>query len=125
VEYNTYQEVYVKLFRIMSAMKNGAKRISEGMQLKVKNRTTKLVFQKCLETKSSFVLGLKLKPKTSEFAGYAGKIKKLMQRNGMGNLDTYWMTLCVVCQVTIGTALKKLGNCKDCTMGKLQQENRE
>ncbi len=64
---------YVKLFSLMSAMKNGAKLISEGMKLMVENGPVKLKFKKCLEMKSSFVLGLEIKPKPSEFAGFTGK----------------------------------------------------
>jgi len=58
-------------------MKNGAKLTSEGMKLTVENSPIKLKFGKCLEMKSSFVLGLEIKPKTYKFAGYTGKIKKL------------------------------------------------
>jgi len=68
---------YVKLFSLTSAMKNGAKLISEGMKLTVKNSPVKLKFKKCLKTKNSFVLGLELKPKMSKFAGLTGKNKKV------------------------------------------------
>jgi len=74
---------YIKLFSLTSVMKKVAKIISEGMQLIMKNGPVTLTFQQCLETTSSFVLGLKIKPKVSEFSGYMGKIKNLMWQNGM------------------------------------------
>ncbi len=80
---------YIKLFSLTSAMKKGAKIISEGMQLIMKNGPVTLTFQQCLETTSSFVLGLKNKPKVSEFAGYTRKIENLMQQNGMDNSDMF------------------------------------
>jgi len=70
----------MKLFSITSAMKNGTNIISKEIQLMVENGTIKLIFEKCLEMKSSFVLGLKLKPKTSKFVGYAGESKDESKR---------------------------------------------
>jgi len=82
-------------------MKKGAKIISKGMQLIVKNGPVTLTFQQCLETTSSFVLGLEIKPKVSEFAGYTGKNRKLNAAEWHGNnLDMFLRTLCIVRQIT-------------------------
>jgi len=109
---------YMKLFSITSAMKNGAKIISEGMKLTVKNGPVKVEFDKCLETKSSFVLGLKIKPKTSKFAGFTGKSQKMdakewhrmlghVSDDTMRRMGNYY-----------GKTVEKLANCEDCVMGK-------
>jgi len=68
----------VKLFSITCAMKKEAKIVCKGMQLMVKNGMTKLTFKKCLETQSSFVVRLEIKPKTSNLQGMQGKVKKWM-----------------------------------------------
>jgi len=53
---------YVKLFSVTRAMKNGARAISEGNRMTIENGPNKLIFKNCLETGSSFVLGLELWP---------------------------------------------------------------
>jgi len=87
---------YVELFSVTSAMKNGAKIASKGMQLMVENGPMKLIFQKCLEMKSSFVLDLRLSPRQANLQGMQGKVKKWMQRNGTGCWDTSPTTLCTI-----------------------------
>jgi len=114
---------YIKLFSITSAMK-GAKIISEGMQLTVKNGPTKLTFRQCLETASSFVLGLKIKPKASEFTGYTGKNWKLNATEWHGQLRHISDDAMHRTASYYGKAIhKKFENCKDCAMGKLRQMN--
>ncbi len=49
---------YMKLFSVTRAMKNGARAISEGTRMTIENGPNKLIFKNCLETGSSFVLGL-------------------------------------------------------------------
>jgi len=46
----------------MTAMRRGAKILSQGMTLTVENGPVKLIFGSCRKEENDFVLGLKLKP---------------------------------------------------------------
>jgi len=115
---------YVKLFSLMSAMKNGAKLISKGMKLTVENGPVMLKFKKCLETKSSFVLGLEIKPKTSEFARFTGKSRKMDVKEWHRQLGHILDdTMCHTASYYGRDIKEKFKNCEDCAMGKLRQKN--
>ncbi len=115
---------YVKLFSITSAMKKGAKITSEGMQLTVENGPMKLVFRQCLETTSSFVLGLEIKPKASKFAGFIGKSQKMDAQEWLRQLGHVSDDIMRRTATYYGQRLKeKFENCKNCTMGKSRQTN--
>jgi len=115
---------YVKLFSLMAVMKNGAKLVSKGMNLTVENGPVKLEFTKCLETESSFVLGLKIKPKTYEFAGYTGKNRKINAVEWHGQLGHASDDIMRRTAAYYGkTVHKKFENCEDCAMGKSRQTN--
>ncbi len=115
---------YVKLFSLTSAMKNGAKLTSKGMKLTVENGPVKLEFEKCLETKSSFVLGLDLKPKMSKFVGYAGKSQKMDANKWHGQLGHVSDDAMRHTANYYGRKVhEKLENCENCALGKSRQAN--
>jgi len=115
---------YVKLFSVTRAMKNGARAISEGTRMTVGNGPIKLVFENCLETGSSFVLGLKLRPISKQMAAYAVRNVNNSVREWHGQLGHISNNIMQRTATYYGKRIReKSENCEDCVMGKAKQTN--